>query len=148
MKSILVALCFFGFSQAFARPDDGPVFPWPTGIETREMVAEDLNGDWVAYTTSGLETFYVHFETESVSPYRISVLVKPTNIVGDDERTRIGLGYWGRHLFWGHISMDGERYTRMVIYREEGILKMRIEKPSRGGYFDLRLERWPWGKPL
>lgn len=151
MKYFMLALCFcfglFGVTATFAGPGDDPIFPWPTGIERKELLAEDLNGDWLAYSDLGAETFYIHFEIETTSPYRVSVLVKPTNLV-NDSKTRVGLGYWGHHLYWGHISMDGERYTRMVVYREQGVLKMRIEKPFKQGYFDMHLERWPWGKPL
>ena len=148
MKSLILALFLLGFTPALAGPGDDPIFPWPTGIETRQLIAEDITGDWVAYAYSGLDTFYIHFDSEASGPYRIQVLVKPTNQAHEDGKPRIGIGYWGRHLFWGHISMDGERYTRMVIYREHGVMKMRIEKPFKQGYYDLHLERWPWGKPL
>lgn len=148
MKSLILTLLLLGFTPAMAGPGDDPIFPWPTGIETRTLVPEDISGDWVAYAYTGNDTFYVHIQADESVQYRIQVLVKPTNRAHDDGKPRLGIGYWGRHLFWGHISMDGERYTRMVIYRDHGVLKIRIEKPFKQGYYDLRLEKWPWGKPL
>jgi hypothetical protein len=119
-----------------------PIFPWPTNIERRELLAEDLQGEWIAYTTD--EVYFLDIQVPADSPYRISFTVRSGSEIGKTEIRREGLAYWGRHVFWGHVSMDGEHYTQMVIFREQGILKMRIELPHQQGYFDVELQRAPW----
>lgn len=139
MKSLIFVLCLLGFSPAFAGPGDDPIFPWPTSMERGELLAEDIQGEWVGYGNDE-KVYFVIFTVDPETNYRVSIVIETL----DGEPERKGLGYWGRHVFWGHISMDRERYTRMVLYRERGSLQMRIENKLQDGYVDMRLERAPW----
>lgn len=139
MKSLIFVLLLLGLSPALAGPGDDPIFPWPTSIERRDLNADDIAGEWIGTTDMDGRVYFVTFNLEKDTLYRINVSVE----LAEQDDVRHGLGYWGGNVFWGHLALDGERYTQMLIYRQEGLIKMRIEK-YREGYFDLKLERAPW----
>lgn len=134
MKLLISLILILFCSTTFAGPGDGPIVPWPTTALER-ISAEDLQGEWVAYTDDSVWLIRVW-------PMNLNVGASYLEMESAALFTRQAFAwlYCAGNVVWGTLIMDDNHEANFLIYKDHEGTKMRLNK-GRGRYIDIKLYR-------
>lgn len=134
MTIMAIVLGLFLANSAWARGPVDPISPpWPVSISTMPLEIESLPGEWVAYSHNTIWFIQIELNANGrglASIHIQSNAVRTHNVSGWMEQLQNSLA--------GEIDFDGDRSSKIMIFRDNEGTKLRVSA-SGGGYYDLKL---------